>query len=448
MALYKTIRKNYWVAQSFIRRHYKTILVATLVGTAILGLISIFGRYIPSPKKHVRVALIGKYTPENIPTPILNLVSSGLVLVTEDGTILPGLAEKWEIQEDGKTYIFHLRDDLKWHDGSRVKPEDISYNFKEVEKETTDRSVIFRLKEPFSPFTSAVAKPLLKRGRFGVGDYKIASIKAPGSVLQSLTLVGSEKKLTYKFYPTEDTAITAFKLGEVDRIEGLTFVPDELREERGILISAPETSSRIAALFFNNQDTVLSGKSARQGLAYAIRDKSFGGKRAFSPISELSWAYNPNVKTYDFDASRAKELFEQDVESPDGITIQIKTMLQHLDMAEQIARDWEEVLGVKVEVKVTTSISEEFQAVLVDFEPPLDPDQYTIWHSTQSTNFTRYQNLKVDKLLEDGRRTVDPEIRATIYMDFQRFLLEDSPAVFLFHTSNFVIERASPFAKK
>ena len=70
---------------------------------------------------------------------------------------------------------------------------------------------------------------------------------------------------------------------------------------------------------------------------------------------------------------------------------------------------------------------------------PKDPDQYVLWHSTQPTNISKYKNPRIDKLLEDGRVELNQETRKKIYLDFQRFLVEDSPAIFLYHPSFFTV---------
>lgn len=441
MSFFKKTRKYYWLIQEFIKRHYRIIVSATLIGIISITAISFFARYLPTPKKHIRIARIGKFAPTSIPEDIQQQVSKGLITMDTDGNITPGIAKEWKITNNDTTYTFTLDSSLRWHDSVKLKPEDIKFAFKEVSQEYTNSEIIFHLKEPFAPFMGILSEPILKKNKQGIGEYKITSLKAPGGVLQSITLIGSNIKKTYKFYPTENTAITAYRLGEVDRVENISFIPKDLKEETNTLITKTENNSKIAALFFNNNDTTLSGKSARQALTYAIQDKSGTKDRAISPINKNSWAFNPNVKEYEYDPERAIDLFNQDVENPSDIKIEIKTMLQYLENAEKIARDWEEVLGIKTEIKVTTTLSDDFQAILIDYTPPIDPDQYTIWHSTQPTNFTNYQNLKIDKLLEDGRRTLEPELRKQIYQDFQRFLLEDSPAAFLFYSSDYTIER-------
>ena len=53
----------------------------------------------------------------------------------------------------------------------------------------------------------------------------------------------------------------------------------------------------------------------------------------------------------------------------------------------------------------------------------------------------RLEEHKIDKLLESGRKESDQEKREKIYFDFQRYLVEDAPAVFLFHPTTYTISR-------
>lgn len=443
--MFKNLRRYYWLTAEFIKRHHR-LMVRTVLGVMIFsGVLIAIIRYVPSPRHITRIGLVGKYTQETLPQNIQSKVSEGLVHMDQDGNPKSALADTWDVKDEGLTYVFHLDPDKRWHDGTRIKPEDISYNFKEVTVERGEDTITYKLPDPFSPFFYAVDKPILKDGKYGTSQYSITNTVVFSGVVQSVTLLSETDKLIYKFYPTETSALTAFKLGEVDRLDNLSFVPNEVLDDNNIETNDDNRNQKIAVLFFNNNDQILTSKAARQGLAYAIKDKSFGHTRAISPIPESSWAYNPLVKDYQFDPERAKTLFSQDLESTNNLKLELKTTLQYLDVAESIADDWRENLGIEVDVKVVTGITNDYQAILADFAPPADPDQYTIWHSTQIGNFTHYTNLKVDKLIEDGRRTSDRKLRKDIYQDFQRFLLEDCPAVFLFNTSSYTISHKSLF---
>jgi peptide/nickel transport system substrate-binding protein len=73
---------------------------------------------------------------------------------------------------------------------------------------------------------------------------------------------------------------------------------------------------------------------------------------------------------------------------------------------------------------------------------PVDPDQYTYWHSTQTNgNITHLNNSRIDKLLEEGRQLFDPIERKQTYLDFQRYLLEESPAIFLSYPTVYNISK-------
>jgi peptide/nickel transport system substrate-binding protein len=77
----------------------------------------------------------------------------------------------------------------------------------------------------------------------------------------------------------------------------------------------------------------------------------------------------------------------------------------------------------------------DFDVVILGWSLSLDPDQYTIWHSSQQKpgqfNFIGYHNPQVDQLLEQGRLELDPDKRMKIYHEFSRLLLEDSPIIYL-----------------
>lgn len=104
---------------------------------------------------------------------IINLYDS-LVFPNEDGTVRPHLATDWEVSEDGLTYTFNLRDDVKFHNGDTLTASDVAFSanrlleigegfaylFAAIEEVTAidDYTVQFKLKEAFGPFLLALVR--------------------------------------------------------------------------------------------------------------------------------------------------------------------------------------------------------------------------------------------------------------------------------------------------
>ena len=91
---------------------------------------------------------------------------------------------------------------------------------------------------------------------------------------------------------------------------------------------------------------------------------------------------------------------------------------------------------------VTYERPDNFDLLLVFWNVPKDPDQYYFWHSTQKEgNIGNYSNVKIDKLLEEGRSTINIEERSKIYQEFQKIIQDDPPALFLYYPYVYTIER-------
>lgn len=437
-----TIRYFIRLLTAFIVRFRGIILLGIFLGAMIFLALRILGPSLLT-RNTERIGLVGRYRVENLPDSVLTLIGNGLTKIKEDGTVAPDLAKSWETPDGGQTWVFKLKDGLSWQDGKKLTSTSINYQFTDAKVETPDEQTItFKLENAFAPFPYVVAKPTFRKGLLGTGEWRVTKATVSAGFIQRLVLVNKEgDKKIIRFYPTEERAKLGFKLGEIDILQGI-FNPKPFNEWQVAEIEKEVGNSRYVALFFNTQDKLLGEKSFRQALAYAIKKDGFDGPRAVSPISPDSWAFNPQVKPYNYDLERAQELIDDLAkELKENLTVSIVTTPALLSVAESIARDWAEV-GVKGNVQVSSGIPAEYQALLAIFDIPEDPDQYSIWHSTQtSTNITRYQNPRIDKLLEDGRVELNLEERKKIYLDFQRFLVEDSPAAFLYHPTTYTVKR-------
>lgn len=437
----RTLNIRYYVRliQAFWRKHRRIIIIS-------LGITLLLIFFLPKLvsfsfiRRQQKIGFVGRYNLSNLPYEITSLISYGLTIPLPDGSVEPGLAESWEVREDGKIYIFAIKDNVFWHDGSRVISKDIDYNFSDVSVSVLDNKRIrFELKEAFSPFPAVVTRPVFKNNLVGLGDYQVKSIQKSGQIIRRLILQPktdrNKPNLIIHFYPNEEAAITGYKLGEVDSLEDI-FSPNELENWANTEIKPTIKYDRYSAIFFNTQNEKFVDKPVRQALAYAIEKK--WQPRALSSYNPNSWAYNSTVKTYDLDLENAKSLIGQN-ESPVD-KIHLSTVPSLLSVAEEVKKAWNE-LGVETEIGLIQSTSEDFEVLLVSQQIPRDPDQYVLWHSTQATDLSQYKSPKLDKLLEDGRKTLNQEEREAIYQDFQRFLVEESPAIFLFHPTVYSVKR-------
>jgi len=394
--------------------------------------------------KTVRIGLTGRYTVNSLPANVLEMVGNGLTKLDQSGNVLPDLASSWESPDSGKTWVFTLKDNSYWQDGKKVVSGGISYQFSDVTIERPDdKTIVFKLLNPYAAFPSVVSRPTFKSGLLGTGKWKVTSLSLNGSYVEEVDLSASDgSRIVYKFYPTEDRTKLAFELGEVDEIDGILDVAP-FSSWPMVKVTKTTNTGEYVAVFFDTQDKTLSDKNLRQALSYAINKDALGGERAISPISVDSWAYNSQVKPYDYDSVKAKQMIDDYKKSAkvDSLSISLTTPPILLAQAESVAKDWQAV-GVNVNLQVISNVPTDYQAFMAIFDIPDDPDQYSIWHSTQTaTNITHYQNPRIDKLLEDGRSTINIEDRKKIYLDFQRFLVEDSPAAFLYYPTTYTISR-------
>jgi len=430
----KTLRERVWFIKGFFQKYSKQIIFSVLITITFSLLISFFTKNLPIRKHEIKIGIVGQFGAGQLPSFIINFLNAGLVSIDKNLQPIPGLSEKWEIDETGNSYTFYLKPDLKWNGGADVKASDIKFSIPNIIVETHDPNIIkFKIPTKFSPFLSLLNIPLLNQKGSIIGEYDIRLKQKSSGVITEIILESKNKKIIFNVYPTAKQAIIAYKLGQLDLILGLS------SEYSGDLASYAQISkrvdySRVVMLIFNQSDQNLKEKNIRQGLAYGLKDKTFGEVEALSTINPNSWAYSPLVKTYPFNLQRSREL----IKTP--IVLELATTPDLLPYAESIKTQLNSDL-VTINIKVVTSKPDQYQLFLMEYTIPIDPDQYRDWHSTQITNIGKTADEKIDKLLEDGRINLDSKERKRIYIDFQKTFSEELPALVLFHPSIIQVSR-------
>lgn len=444
-------RLLFWLLKAYLKKWGKVFILFFLLGLIFFFIILFSFKYFSTkifPPRQQIIGIVGTFTVDTLPESILAGVSQGLTKINKDGTPTPGLASSWDISDGGKTYTFHLRHNVNFSDGSPFIAKDINYDFSDVTIQKPNKDIIvFHLKEVYAPFLISVSHPIFKNNFIGIGDEKIKEMKINSSFIESIQMVstkGPQQEKTYQFYPTEESVKVAFALGEISEADTIS----SLSLEHGVMSSFPNVAvtknvdyTQLVSLFYNTQDKNLSDKRLRDALTYGLPNNFPNSERAHSPIPPSSWAYQADTM-HIFDTTHAKLLLEAAGYSDKNKlpSLVIATLPDYQNTAKIIAASWQKI-GIKTTITVVQVRPASFEIYLGNFHPPRDPDQYTLWHSAQPNNITNYKSLRIDKLLEDGRKTLSQDSRTKTYADFQKYLMDDAPASFLYYPITYNIVR-------
>lgn len=425
------------IALEFLKRNKVYLIVLCLL---VLGLILVQFKFkFLFSNNSLRIGLIGTFQEHDIPTEVLDFASQSLVKVDSSNRIKPNLVSGWETNNDATVFKFKLKDNLKWADGNSIKSSDLEFPIPDVVVSYPDEKTIqFNLKDSYSPFPSLLVKPILKKGTLlGTGPYKITKVEKSRIFITKLTLTPIDPKLPsiyVRFYPNEKVAITGFSLGEVEALWGVSN-PKAFSDNPKLNLKQKVDYTKIVTVLFSLKDSMLSNRSLRQALSF-ITPSIQGEELADNPYPPTSWAYDKTSKKYlnnqdeaDSALERAKSTLSADKLKSEIILTSIPNLE---DVGQQIVGSWKN-LGFNVKLRVESGIPQNFQTLLITQSIPIDPDQYFLWHATQTkTNLSGLDSKRVDKDLEDGRKLVPEADRQLKYFDFQKALLEEAPAIFLY----------------
>ncbi|MCK9614652.1 MAG: peptide-binding protein [Candidatus Omnitrophica bacterium] len=437
---------------------------------------------------------------------VSGFIFNGLVKYDKDLTLIGDLAESWEISKDGLEITFHLKKGIKWHDGVEFTADDVLFGYKTIIDEKTPSAYkedflqvkiaevvdkyTFKVTydKPFAPALASwgslvvlpkhilekedITKTSFSRNPVGTGPFKFKEWVPGQKVILTANPDYFEGRpyldgVTIRIIPDPTTMFLELKTQGLDWI-GLTPLQykkqteDKFFNENYKKFKYP--SFAYTYLGFNLKHPWFSEKKVRQAIAYALDKEEIikgvllgMGSISTGPYVPDTWPYNPNVKKYEYNPQKAKELlaeagwsdsdndgildkdgkpFEFTILTNMGNTARIKTatIIQY-----RLSK-----VGIKVNIRslewsafINWFIDKKrFEAVILGWSISLDPDQYDIWHSTKTKekelNFVSFANPEVDKLLERGRRTFDIEKRKQAYFRIQEIIAEELPYIFLY----------------
>ncbi|MEJ9280297.1 ABC transporter substrate-binding protein [Ureibacillus thermosphaericus] len=295
----------------------------------------------------------------------------------QDTTIHPGLAESWEVSEDGLTYTFKLREGVKFHDGTDFNAEAVVKNFErwkagaeekfyyyhsmfkadgeDIISEVIadgDYTVIFKLSRPQAPFLKnlamfsfGIASPtaLDQYGEsfgdnpVGTGPFKFVEWKRNDSItlekFEDYWQEGLPKldKVIFRSIPDNSARLNALVAGEIDLADGINPSDAQSVEANANLQLIERPSMNIGYLGLTNTRPPFDNKLVRQAVNHAIDkqaivDAFFLGRAevAVNPMPPSISGYNDEIQDYEYNPEKAKELLAQ--AGYDGTPIELWAM--------------------------------------------------------------------------------------------------------------------------
>ncbi len=355
---------------------------------------------------------------------LVSLIFSGLTRVDAHGNVVADLAAGWTVMDDGLTYVFVLREDARWHDGTPVTADDVVFTVRLVQDPAYDaqpalaafwrtvtvdrldrRTVRFSLQEPLAAFPEYASLPLLPAHRLkgvavsdlaqhpfnrhpvGSGPFRLVELDAEHALLEAYDgYYGPQpylRQIELRFYPNPSRLLTAYRDGEIQGIAGVP--PDKLEAVAKLpaLALYTATEARCVAVFLNLDRPLFQDRRVRRALLFGLDRQALiddvlrgQGVVADSPIPPGSWAYDPHVVHAGYNPERARALLEEAGWSDgngDGVrekeTQPLRFELVTNDdptrqaLAEAIAKQWA-AIGAQVGVRTlsVTALREEVLA--------------------------------------------------------------------------------------
>jgi peptide/nickel transport system substrate-binding protein len=320
--------------------------------------------------------------------------------------------------------------------------------------------------------TGDIRKSVYARSPVGTGPYRFSIWESGQHIILEdnpdyFEHAPGIKRYVYKITPDQAVQFLELVSGEIDSMSlnpYQYYYRSDTPEFRKRLEKYRYLAHAYTYIGYNLKNPLFEDKKVRQALSYAVDKKALIsavllglGESCTGPFLKGSPYYDDSVPGYDYDPGKAKELLREagwtdtdkdGILEKDGKEFRFTLATNQgnqvrEDIAAVVQSQWARV-GVKARVNVVAWAAfldqfinnKNFQAVILGWTVPIDPDPYTVWHSNSARkgglNFISYSNPEVDELIIRGREEFDTVKREGIYHEVQRLISEDAPYTFLF----------------
>jgi peptide/nickel transport system substrate-binding protein len=427
----------------------------------------------------------------------LYLIFNTLVGLTPDFSIIPELAERWELDNAAKRLVLHLRAGVKFHDGTDFNADAVKWNLDHRMDEKTKspsrvqliemissvdvkdpRTVVINLKGPAPNLLGMLAQregfmasptAAMKAGE-GFGTNPVGSGPFVFKEWEPGNRIVVEKNPNYwekgkpyldriVFIQTANPVVSIPRLmtRELDYIAQLG--PNDVRpiEKRPGIKLDVSPGNRWTSFQFVVDKPPFDNLKLRQALAHALDRKRIvdivmNGKAevADGPTPPGLWWYHPKLPVYDYNPAKAKALLaEIGYKSDQELKLSVQPVALYQQIS-QLAQEQFKAVGINVRIE-PVSVSEWYPLLfkgVINFLPIRwtqrpDPDGLLtyLFYSKSAVNSSRYTNLEVDDLLARARGLDNRDDRVKLYAAAQEHMARDLPYLSLFFSIEYAAMR-------
>ena len=276
---------------------------------------------------------------------VLFNIYEGLVKISPDGDLIPAVAERYDISEDGLVYTFTLREGVKFHNGESVTAEDVIYSmnrcadnsgdsalvsaFSAIQdlKAVDERTVSFRLEQPDLELINFLSAAIIPKDSDpqdgfipGTGPFKLVSRSPQENIVlerfdEYWGTPAGVSKVTYQIYEDPTALMMALKGGSVDLCAHLTSAQAAQLDSNFTVLEG--TMNLVQAVYLNNAKAPFDNQKVRQAMSYAIDRQQImdimadghGTAVGSSIYPKLTKYFLPElVDYYSYDPAKGKEL--------------------------------------------------------------------------------------------------------------------------------------------
>ena len=414
-----------------------------------------------------------------------------LVEAWPERTIVPSLAERWEISDDGLRYVFHLREGLAWSDGTPLTAHDVEFGIKRVldpespgssvaiyfalenGEETylgqsadwdavgvralDDRTVEFRLSAPAPYFMSVVNRPDggpqprhaidgIAEARVVSGAFEVAERTGERLVLQRRSERSGNVAEVELYRTAIADALPGYEHGETDLIlvrytpRLADLMPGAVREDA--VLGPPAWSAYIR---FDHTHPVAGNLELRRALAHAIDREALAAVCPANLVVASGGVVPPALQGHTpdialrYDPDLARECLARS--GYDG-SLELAGMMVWDDILDVIAGSWRDVFGERVSASSWSWLEEEARSIgtRIDTAPIRitgwlpgypDPEYYLrlLFQSTSRTNEGGFADPVFDELIEAARQERSDRGRLERFHEADRYAVAERVAV-------------------